>query len=103
LRNQIKRAQQEAMTVRIGREEELDAFYEVFSINMRDLGTPVYSRRLFASVLQHLPESSWICTVWLRGGPGGAGFLVGFRGMIEIPWASSLRRYNRLSPNMLLY
>jgi hypothetical protein len=26
-----------------------------------------------------------------------------FRGMLEIPWASSLRRYNRLSPNMLLY
>jgi FemAB-related protein (PEP-CTERM system-associated) len=100
LRSQIKRAQQEAMTVRIGREEELDAFYEVFSINMRDLGTPVYSRRLFSSVLSHLPESSWICTVWLGATPVAAGFLVGFRDTLEIPWASSLRRFNRLSPNM---
>jgi serine/alanine adding enzyme len=103
LRNQIKRGQQEAMTVRIGREDELDAFYEVFSINMRDLGTPVYSRRLFASVLHHLPESSWICTVWVGSTPVAAGFLVGFRDVLEIPWASSLRRYNKLSPNMLLY
>ena len=103
LRSQIKRAQQEAMTVRIGREDQLDAFYDVFSINMRDLGTPVYSRRLFASVLEHLPDTSWICTVWLGEKPVAAGFLVGFRDMIEIPWASSLRQYNRLSPNMLLY
>lgn len=103
LRSQIKRAQQEAMTVRIGREEELDAFYEVFSINMKDLGTPVYSRRLFASVLENLPDASWICTVRLGNTPVAAGFLVGYREMIEIPWASSLRRYNRLSPNMLLY
>lgn len=103
LRSQIKRAQQEAMTVRIGREEELDAFYRVFSINMRDLGTPVYSKRFFQSVLRHLPESSWICSVWLGAEPVAAGFLVGFRDTLEIPWASSLRQYNRLSPNMLLY
>jgi hypothetical protein len=54
-------------------------------------------------VLENLPDASWICTVWLGSTPVAAGFLVGYRDMIEIPWASSLRRYNRLSPNMLLY
>jgi hypothetical protein len=29
--------------------------------------------------------------------------IVAFRDRIEIPWASSLRRFNRFSPNMLLY
>jgi hypothetical protein len=32
-----------------------------------------------------------------------SGFLVGFKGKLEIPWASSIRQYNRLGPNMLLY
>jgi serine/alanine adding enzyme len=32
-----------------------------------------------------------------------AGFLAGFKGRLEIPWASSLRSANRFSPNMLLY
>ena len=103
LRSQIKRAQQEAMTVRIGRADELDAFYEVFSVNMRDLGTPVYGKSFFASILRELPDSTWICAVYLGDQPVAAGFLMAFRGMLEIPWASSLRRYNRLSPNMLLY
>jgi serine/alanine adding enzyme len=102
LRSQIKRAQQEQMVVSIGRADSLDAFYEVFAANMRDLGTPVYAKRFFATILQELPES-WICSVTLRGEPIAAGFLVGFRDTLEIPWASSLRRYSRLSPNMLLY
>jgi serine/alanine adding enzyme len=103
LRSQIKRAQQEDMTVHVGREDQLDAFYEVFAANMRDLGTPVYARKFFATLLSTLPESTHICSVRLRGEPVAAGFLIGFRKTLEIPWASSLRRYSRLSPNMLLY
>jgi serine/alanine adding enzyme len=103
LRSQIKRAQREAMAVTIGREEELPAFYGVFAQNMRDLGTPVYSKTFFASILRELPDSTWICTVRLGTRPIAAGFLMSFRDMLEIPWASSLRRYNKLGPNMLLY
>jgi len=32
-----------------------------------------------------------------------SGFLLGFKEKLEIPWASSIRKYNRLGPNMLLY
>jgi len=35
--------------------------------------------------------------------PVAAGFLLGFRDTLEIPWASSLRKYNRLAANMLMY
>lgn len=103
LRSQVKRAQQEAMSVDVGRSEQLDAFYEVFARNMRDLGTPVYSKRFFANILEEIPDSTWICAVRLDGRPVAAGFLVGFGEMLEIPWASSLREFNRLGPNMLLY
>jgi serine/alanine adding enzyme len=103
LRSQVKRARQESMTVRVGREEEVDAFYHVFATNMRDLGTPVYARRFFETILRELRDSTWICCVYVGQQPVAAGLLLGFRDVLEIPWASSLRRYNRLSPNMLLY
>ena len=35
--------------------------------------------------------------------PIAAGFLLGFRDRLEIPWASSLREYNHLQSNMFLY
>jgi len=104
LRNQIQRPMRELMHARLGAEEELDGFYSVFSQNMRDLGTPVYSKEFFQNILRGFPGSTKICTVYTAGGqPVAAGVLVGFKGRLEIPWASSIRTYNRHSPNMLLY
>lgn len=104
LRSQVQRPLGQGMYARLGREDRLEDFYAVFSVNMRDLGTPVYSKEFFRSILRAFPGSSWICTVCTKEGrPVAAGFLVGFKGTLEIPWASSLRQYNRHSPNMLLY
>jgi FemAB-related protein (PEP-CTERM system-associated) len=103
LRSQIRRPTKEGMTARIGRLEELDAFYHVFARNMRDLGTPVYARAFFRRILDAFPTCSWICTVYQGPTPVAAGFLIGFKETLEIPWASSLAAYNRHSPNMLLY
>lgn len=103
LRSQIRRPEKEGVTIRIGRFELIEPFYEVFSHNMRDLGTPVYTRRLFSNMLAAFPGNSWIVAAFLQGKPLAAGFLLGFRDTIEIPWASSLRAYNRLAANMLMY
>jgi FemAB-related protein (PEP-CTERM system-associated) len=103
LRSQIRRAQKEGMTTKIGGVELIYEFYKVFSRNMRDLGTPVYSRRWFEEILKTFPESALICSVFLQNQPIAAGFLYGFRDRLEIPWASANRKYNRLAPNMLLY
>jgi hypothetical protein len=46
LRSQVKRPLRENSQVRFGLEER-DAFYDVFSRHMRDLGTPVLSREFF--------------------------------------------------------
>lgn len=103
LRSQIRKPQKEGFTARIGGIEDLDHFYRVFAANMRDLGTPVYPKRFFRAILQEFPDTTRICTTFLGDIPVAAGFLVSFRRELEIPWASSLRRYNSLSPNMLLY
>jgi FemAB-related protein (PEP-CTERM system-associated) len=103
LRSQIRRPQREGMVARIGRFEELDGFYNVFSVNMRKLGTPVLPIHFFRTILDHFPEEAWICSVYKDRIPVASGFLAGFKDRLEIPWASSLPLYNRVSPNMLLY
>jgi len=104
LRSQIRKPAKEHMYAKVGKEDQIDSFYDVFTVNMRDLGTPVYSKAFFQNILKTFPDSSWICTVYTeKGNPIASGFLVGFKERLEIPWASSLRRFNQFSPNMLLY
>jgi FemAB-related protein (PEP-CTERM system-associated) len=104
LRSQVRRPEKEGMHARIGKEEELNSFYDVFSTNMRDLGTPVYPKKFFSNILTRFPEASWICSVYTKNErPVASGFLIGFKDRLEVPWASSLRGYNHYSPNMLLY
>lgn len=103
LRAQVRRGEKEGMTTEIGGQHLLGDFYEVFARNMRDLGTPVYGKRFFAEILRTFPKDAKICAVKFEGKPVAAGFIYGFRNMLEIPWASSDRRYAMFAPNMLLY
>lgn len=103
VRSQIKRPQREGASAVSGREELLEDFYTVFATNMRDLGTPVYARTFFAAVLREFPAESRIFVVRHGADPVAAGLVLGHGRTLEIPWASSLRRANALSVNMLLY
>jgi serine/alanine adding enzyme len=104
LRSQIRKPEKLGMYSKIGQGDELDSFYKVFSTNMRDLGTPVYPKHFFRNIIRTFPDSAWICSVYTKdSSPVASGFLLGFKDRLEIPWASSLRRHNHLSPNMMLY
>jgi FemAB-related protein (PEP-CTERM system-associated) len=103
IRAQVKRPIREGVEFLTGGQELLDEFYYVFSINMRDLGTPVYSRQFFREMLSTFSENTFIAIVRLNGEPVGAGFLIGNNGKLEIPWASTLRKFNRLGVNMFMY
>ena len=103
LRNQVRKAQKSGLTVRWGGAELLDDFYEVFVRNMRDLGTPVYGRRLFEKVLATFPDSARIIGVYLEDKVVAAGLAMGYRETLEIPWASSNKDFKNLCPNNILY
>jgi hypothetical protein len=83
--------------------ELLEDFYRVFLLNMRDLGSPVHSKELMRRVLETFPERSRVFAVYLAGKPIAASLVIGFKGILRNPWASSDRRYSAISPNMLLY
>ncbi len=104
LRSQIRKGEKNGLGVRDGGIELLDDFYEVFSRNMRDLGTPVYGKSFFQMILEAFPKTARLVVVTNpEGRPIASGFLLGHRGRLEIPWASSLREYNYLQSNMYLY
>lgn len=103
VRAQIRRPAKEGATAMHGGKELLPQFYKVFARNMRDLGTPVYPRTLFELVLDTFPNNARILVIALGNKPIAAGLLLGFRSRLEIPWASSVRNFNHLGTNMLLY
>lgn len=102
-RAQINRPVREGVEFLQGGEELLDDFYQVFSVNMRDLGTPVYNKQFFREIIHTFPDKIKIAVVRLKGEPVGAGFLMGHNGKLEIPWASTLRKVNNIGANMYLY
>jgi len=102
-RSQIKRPEREGASTKVGGGDLLDDFYAVFSRNMRDLGTPVYTKKIFENILEARPKDTFVVVIYLDDLPVAAAFLVGYKQIIEIPWASSIREYNRLGINMKLY
>jgi FemAB-related protein (PEP-CTERM system-associated) len=103
VRNQVRKAEKSALTARSGGLEFLESFYRVFTRNMRDLGTPVYSIDFFRAVLEAFPLETRVFIVEHGDLPVAAGITVRHRGTLEIPWASSLREYRAECPNNLLY
>ena len=103
VRNQVRKAQKEGLVAVSGGAELVSEFYSVFAHNMRDVGTPVYSRRLFDETLRAFPDRARITVVRHAGQPIAAGLSVSFRDVVIVPWASSLRAYRHLCANMLLY
>ena len=126
LRSQIRRPAKSGVYAEVSAENldlqaSLNAFYSVFSEHMRDLGTPVYPRKLFANtlaafsradgasnkgtaVLEETPRfRTRVITVWHENRPVAGGIALTVGEYTEIPWASALKRHNKLSPNMMLY
>lgn len=103
LRNQIRKGEKSDLTCITGQEELLDDFYQVFARNMRDLGTPVHGKPFFRNILNTFPETTRVFAVRLNGKTVAAAIALWFKETLEVPWASSIRKYRPLCPNDLLY
>ena len=103
VRNQIRKGQKQDFEVHWGGLDILEDFYSVFSRNMRDLGTPVFSRKLFSSILEAFPESAEFCTLTSAGKAAAGALLIHGQGITQVPSASALREFNRQNVNMLMY
>lgn len=107
VRNQVRKGDKAGLSIRFGGRELIDDFYGVFSTNMRDLGTPVYPRSLFASILDAFGDTAELAVVRHVDTPVAGALLIHGRsaGVAEsqVPSASCLRSANHTNANMWMY
>ena len=102
-RNMVRKSMSHGMTAEFDTERSLDEFYRIFCRNMRELGSPAYSKQLFTEIRNAMPKNTHICLVRHQGQVIAGALLFGFRRTIEAIWASSLYKYLDLKPNMFMY
>ncbi len=105
VRNQVRKGDKSELTLQWGGGELLEAFYAVFSVNMRDLGTPVYGRAFFAALLEHFAGEAELAVVSHAGQPIAGALLVHDDRLrrTQVPSASCLRAFNHTNANMWMY
>lgn len=102
VRNQVCKAQKSDLSVRWTGAKGLADFYRVWAENMRDLGSPVHSLKIFRAVFPVFP-STQLALVCAGDEVIGGAVCLYFRDTVLVPWASSLRTFFRYCPNNLLY
>jgi serine/alanine adding enzyme len=103
VRADVRKSMKADFRSEFGHKDFVADFYEVFAVNMRDLGTPVYARSFFENIVEVFPDSTHICRVLSGNRPVATSFLIAHKGSIEAVWSSSVRGYRLLKPNMFLY
>ena len=106
LRSQIKKAVKNGVSstvVPAPSLQHLATFYDVFAANMRDLGSPVHSKKWFESIFSAYGNNAFLVLVHVNEQCVGGAVVIHTANKAVIPWASTLREYNKLAPNMLMY
>jgi FemAB-related protein (PEP-CTERM system-associated) len=104
VRNQVRKSEKSGVvTETVTVDEGLPGFFEVYSRNMRDLGSPGHSRRYFAALEGAFPHQVEVHLARCEGRVVGAGLTMFNGNRLDIPWASSLQEYNRHCVNHSLY
>jgi len=101
-RNQVRKAQASGLRV-VWSKDHLNQFYDLFSITMRRLGTPVFPRCFFSLIFTELAKHMELLTVWYDDTLVAGMLLLSGTQDITFPWAASLLEYKNLCPNNMLY
>lgn len=104
IRNKIRKALKNQLRIEMGNSPQfIYAFYNVFSMNMRDLGTPVYPLKFFLNMAKEFPEEMKVFLVYYKDSVIGGKIVFFFKDVVYFIYHSSYRKYAHLAPNNLLY
>lgn len=103
IRNRVRKADKSGISVSSGRAEMLDDFYRVWTVRMRQLGTPCYPRKLFSNIMETFSDNCRIFLARLGNATVGAKFVYWFNGLVQVRWGAVLVEYNRLAPTTSLF
>jgi FemAB-related protein (PEP-CTERM system-associated) len=104
LRSQIRKAEKNGLIFKIGNEDKaLLLFHEIFTRNMKQLGSPAHSFEWFRQLRDNFADNLLVGLVYSNNLAIGTGILLKVNDKCFIPWASTIKSFNSLAPNMLLY
>ncbi len=103
-RAEVRKALEMDMVVTIGRSfTDRLAHYAVYAESVRNLGTPVFPRRLFDAVLDCFGEDADILTVWHEGEAVASVLSLYHRGVVMPYWGGGTWGARALRANELMY
>ncbi len=102
-RRMIRQGSKHNLTAELVRASALDQFYDVYATSLRNLGTPVFPKRLFAEFLREFPADSDILVI--RQGEKFAGAVLSFYfGDTVMPYyAGAYAEFYRAGINNFMY
>ncbi len=103
-RAEVRKALAADMAVTVGRcTTDRLAHYAVYAESVRNLGTPVFPRRLFSTVLDRFGENADILTVWHEGEAVASVLSLYHRGVVMPYWGGGTWGARALRANELMY
>jgi len=103
MRNKIRYAEKNGLTAEWGGLEAINTFYSIFSMNMRNLGTPVYPQRWFENLCRCFPAETRILTIRDGNQAIASGLMTSFRDGLELPWSATLPESRKKYSAVYLY
>lgn len=80
-----------------------DAHYRVYAESVRNLGTPVFPRRLFEAALDAFGDEAWINIIWKDGRPLAALLGFNYEGRCSPYWGGGTLEARQWRGNDLIY
>jgi FemAB-related protein (PEP-CTERM system-associated) len=103
IRRMIRQGPKHGLRSQVGREELLDSFYDVYATSVRNLGTPVFPKRLFAEFLREFPGASDILVVKQGERVAAAVLSFYFRGSVLPYYGGAYPEFYRTGVNNFMY
>jgi FemAB-related protein (PEP-CTERM system-associated) len=100
-RAEVRKGLANGLSVEIGR--DLSAHYRVYAESVRNLGTPVFPRRLFKAMLDQFGEDADILVVFDRGRPLAAVLSLYMNGTVYPYWGGGTAAARAARANELMY
>jgi FemAB-related protein (PEP-CTERM system-associated) len=102
-RTAVRRVYKDGLGVVSGGRELLPEFYAVMQRSWRDLGTPLYSPRYFAAIVDEFPAETRVFVCRREREAVAVAFNGYFAGKVEGMWAGNTRAGHDLNANYVLY
>ena len=103
VRRMIRQGEKHRLCAEFGREELLDEFYEVYAVSLRNLGTPVFPKKLFANFLREFPANSDILLIRQDKQVAGAVLSFYFRDTVMPYYGGAYRQFHHAGINNFMY